>query len=351
MSSFPAIVIRQDGDRTRASLEQLTAADLPAGEVLVEVEYSSLNFKDALAVTGKGKIMRSFPLAAGVDLAGTVLESNDPRFFAGDRVVANGGGLGSARWGGYSGQVRVPADSLLQLPSPLTTASAMSIGTAGFTALQCILALEDQGLATNAPARAYTSGDCLVPPAGSNRPAEVVVTGATGGVGSFAVMLLAQRGCRVTAVSGSQEHEWLRELGAAEIITRDELQELAGRPMASERWDAAVDVAGGNMLVAVLASLRKRGSAAACGLAAGSELNTTVFPFILRGISLLGIDSDHCPRSLRERIWTDLARTVPESQLADPTEEITLEEVPTACERLLEGGVRGRIRVRVKSQS
>lgn len=344
MTSFPAIVVRRTDDGTRAQLEQLTLADLPEGDVLVQVEYSSLNYKDALAVTGRGRIMRAFPLAAGVDLAGTVLESNSDKFPPGTRVVGNGCGLGSALWGGYSGCVRTSAETLLPLPAALSTADAMSIGTAGFTALQCILALEDNGLRTTATSGDPTSGE----QAAGATPAEVIVTGATGGVGSFAVMLLAQRGCRVTAVTGrSINHEWLRGLGASEIIGRDELTELAQQPMASERWDAGVDVAGGDILAGILSGLRKRGAVAACGLAAGSELHTTVFPFILRGVALLGVDSDHCPHALRERIWQGLAEHIPGSLLCEPTEEIALVDVPEAATRLLDGGIRGRVRVRV----
>lgn len=327
-----ALLLERSPEGISPKIRALQGADLPqTGDVLVEVAYSSLNYKDGLAVTGRGKVVRGeYPFVPGIDLAGTVLHSEHPRFQPGDRVVGTGYGLGETHWGGYAQQMRVRGDGLVHLPRGLDAHAAMAIGTAGFTAMLAVLALEGHGLSAG-------TGD-------------VCVTGATGGVGSLAVLLLAQRGHRVVASSGKADAEaYLESLGAAERIPREVLGNGPERPLESARWAGAVDTVGGPTLAALLSQTDRHGSVAACGLAASAELHTTVMPFILRGVNLLGIDSNTCPLPLREHAWRRLERDVPREVLTRITTTIGLAEVPLWSERILRGEVVGRVVVDVNA--
>ncbi|GAB0149427.1 MULTISPECIES: MDR family oxidoreductase [Marichromatium] len=317
---------RRDGAQ-QLEFTRLTEADLMEGNVTVAVEYSTLNYKDGLALTGRSPIVRRFPLIPGIDFAGRVVESGDPRFRPGDRVVLNGYGVGEKHSGGYAGRARVPGDWLVALPEGLTSRQAMAIGTAGYTAMLAVLALESHG---------------LEPGAG-----EVLVTGAAGGVGSIAVALLGRLGHRVTAVTGRpHEADYLRELGATEILDRAEFTQPP-RPLESERWAAAIDVAGGLTLANVLSRMQRASAVAACGLADAMELPTTVAPFILRGVTLYGIDSVMAPHALRERAWSRLARDLDLDRLETMTREVDFAQLPQAAEEILAGRVRGRTVVRI----
>ncbi len=327
-----ALLLSRTADGIQPEVQSLSDTDLPdVGEVVVDVAYSSLNYKDALAVTGKGKIIRGdYPFVPGIDLAGTVVRSSDARFETGDRVVGTGFGLGETHWGGYAQRMRVRADGLVPLPEGLSPFEAMALGTAGFTAMLSILALEAHNVR---PGR----GD-------------VVVTGASGGVGSIAILLLAHLGHRVVASSGKADAEaYLRSLGAAERIGRGVLGEGPEHALESARWAGAVDTVGGKTLAAILSQLQRHGSVAACGLAGGAELQTTVMPFILRGVNLLGIDSNTCPRAFREHAWRRLNVAIPRQALADLTETVALDAVPAWSEKLLQGGVTGRVVVDVNA--
>ncbi|RLK46978.1 acrylyl-CoA reductase (NADPH) [Alkalispirillum mobile] len=322
--SFKALVLEQDdAGKTLAEVRDLTVSDLPEGDVTVRVSHSSINYKDGLAVTGKGKIVRKFPMVPGIDFAGTVVESDSPDYQPGDAVVLTGWGVGERYWGGLAGMARVKSEWLVPLPEGLDVVGAMAIGTAGFTAMLCVMALEEAG---------------VVPDDGP-----VLVTGASGGVGSMAVALLAKAGFEVAAVTGRPENEaWLRELGATQIVPREELTEPA-RPLESEKWGGAVDTVGGQILANVLASVRYGKAVAACGLAGGIDLPATVFPFILRGIRLQGVDSVMCPKPMREKAWARLARDLSADQLSEVAERISLEQVPQVAEDILKGQVRGRV--------
>ena len=329
--SFNALVV-QDGTK-RAVLKSLERRDLPRnGNVLVRVDWSSINYKDALAVTGKGKIIRSpLPFVPGIDLAGTVVESDDPQFPEGSSFLSTGWGVGEKTWGGYSRFQWMSSDWLVPLPEGLTTREAMIVGTAGFTAMLSLQAIEQHGL----------------PP----EDGPLVVTGATGGVGSFSVMLLAAAGYNVTAVTGKPEAgDYLKELGATDIRARSEFEKGAARPLDSGDWAGCVDSVGSRVLEAVISRSMTHGVVAACGLAGGHELNTTVFPFILRGVRLIGIDSNTCPRKPRQEAWErlrDLARKVDFEQIAH---DVTLGDVPEACEQLMQGGIKGRFVVDLRSE-
>ena len=329
--SFNALVV-QDGTK-RAVLKSLERRDLPRnGNVLVRVDWSSINYKDALAVTGKGKIIRSpLPFVPGIDLAGTVVESDDPQFPEGSSFLSTGWGVGEKTWGGYSRFQWMSSDWLVPLPEGLTTREAMIVGTAGFTAMLSLQAIEQHGL----------------PP----EDGPLVVTGATGGVGSFSVMLLAAAGYNVTAVTGKPEAgDYLKELGATDIRARSEFEKGAARPLDSGDWAGCVDSVGSRVLEAVISRSMTHGVVAACGLAGGHELNTTVFPFILRGVRLIGIDSNTCPRKPRQEAWErlrDLARKVDFEQIAH---DVTLGDVPEACEQLMQGGIKGRYVVDLRSE-
>jgi acrylyl-CoA reductase (NADPH) len=295
--------------------------------VRVAVEHSSLNYKDGLAVTGKGRIIQSYPMVPGIDLAGTVVESASPRWRPGDRVVLTGWGIGERHWGGYAQQARIKGEWLVPLTEGMTSTQAMAIGTAGFTAMLCVMALEERGLN---PERA---GD-----------REVVVTGAAGGVGSVAVAILGRLGYNVTAVSGRPEaREYLRELGARQVIGRGELPLGSRRPLESQRWVGGVDVVGGEMLAALLRQADYNASIACCGLAGGTDLSTTVFPFILRGVALLGVESVMVPFERRQVVWSRLARDLPRAALDRLTQIHPLAEVPRLAEEILAGKVCGRV--------
>jgi acrylyl-CoA reductase (NADPH) len=320
---FDAILIEKSETGQTARLASLLPDQLPPGDVTVDVEWSTLNYKDALAITGASPVVRSFPMVPGIDLAGTVSASDHPDFRPGDRVVLNGWGVGEKHWGGLAGQARLSGDWLIPLPSALSTRAAMAIGTAGYTAMLCVLALDRHG---------------ITPGSG-----EVVVTGAAGGVGSIATALLAGRGYTVAAVTGrASEADYLRSLGATHIIDRAELSS-PGKPLARERWAGAVDVAGGTVLANVLAAMRYRGVVAACGLAAGMDLPTTVAPFILRGVTLAGIDSVMCPKPDRLAAWAKLAQELDLALLEGMTTEIALADVIDIAPRFLQGQVRGRV--------
>lgn len=322
---FKALVLDQVAGQVHAEMRQLQASDLPAGDVLVDVAYSSLNYKDGLAVTNTGKIIRSFPMIPGIDFAGTVLESTSERFQSGDQVILTGWGVGEQHWGGYAQQARVKADWLVHTPAGLDARKAMIIGTAGFTAMLCVMALADAG---------------ITPESG-----KVLVTGAAGGVGSIAVQLLAQRGYHVVAVTGRPEtHAFLRSLGAKEFLSREEMCQPA-RPLEAQRWAGAVDVVGGDILARVIAEMHYGGAVAACGLANSFKLNTTVMPFILRNVSLRGVDSVSCPLPLRTRAWELLAAELPASAYTDIAQTIALEGIPQAAQAIVQGQIQGRVLV------
>ena len=322
---FNALVLTQVEGKTQAHIQTLTTDDLPAGDVLIAVDYSSLNYKDGLAVTGTGKIIRDFPMVPGIDLAGSVLESNDARYKVGDQVIVTGWGVGERYWGGYAQQARVKADWLVPLPKGLSTQQAMIIGTAGFTAMLCVMALQEGG---------------VQPDAG-----KVVVTGAAGGVGSVAVLLLAQLGYHVVAVTGRPDtHAYLSSLGAKEFLTRDEMLQPA-RPLENQRWMGAVDVVGGSILSRVIAEMQYNGTVAACGLANSFKLDTTVMPFILRNVRLQGVDSVSCPFTRRQQAWQRLAAELPASAYTELSQVIGLTAVPDAAQAIIEGKIQGRVLV------
>ena len=304
------------------AFRELTTTDLQDGDVLVSVEYSSLNYKDGLAITGKGKVVRKFPMIPGIDLAGTVVESASADYKPGDKVVAVGQGLGETRWGGYSQMQRIASDALNHIPAPLDTRHAMAVGTAGFTSMMAILALEKIGI----------------------RPGsrEMIVTGATGGVGSVAVILLSQLGYKVAASTGRPENaDYLRALGATTIVDRTTL-EPKGPPLAPERWAGGIDSVGGQTLANVLASAVSFGAVAACGLVGGADLPGTVFPFILRNVSLLGISSPLAPKELRDEAWSRLAHDLPLSKLETIITVEPMSNLPALAAQIVAGQIRGR---------
>ncbi|MDE2465194.1 MAG: oxidoreductase [Alphaproteobacteria bacterium] len=324
---FRALLIEKTGDTQSVAERQLSRSELMDGDVTILVSHSTVNYKDGLALTGRSPVVRRFPMIPGIDLAGTVESSSHPGFQPGDRVLVNGFGLGETHYGGYSEVARVKGDWLVRLPDAFTPAQAMAIGTAGYTAMLALLALEDAGI----------------------RPqmGPVLVTGATGGVGSVAVSLLAGRGFEVHAVTGkSQEAAYLEALGARVILPRAELSG-APRPLAKERWAAAIDSVGSSTLANVLASIRYGGAVAACGLAQGMDLPTSVAPFILRGISLHGIESVHMAMERRQLAWNRLAQDLDRAKLDAMTRSIGLSEVVAAGNEILAGQVRGRIVVQL----
>jgi acrylyl-CoA reductase (NADPH) len=321
---FKALVLEEGKKAPVASLRELERADLPDGDVLVRVSHTSLNYKDGMILKGLGRLARKYPHVPGIDLAGTVLESLDARYRPGDAVVLTGWRVGEAHWGGYAQMARVKADWLVPLPDGLSAKQAMVVGTAGFTAMLAVQALEDHGL--------------LAGEAG-----EVLVTGASGGVGSVAVALLARLGFHVAAVTGRPENQgYLENLGARAVVPRRALSGAPQKPLLSERWAGCVDSVGGDMLAHLLAEMRYGGSVAACGLAGGATLNTTVLPFLLRGVNLLGIDSVMCGFESRVRVWQRLARLLPGSALEAMTTEIELAQLPDYADRILKGQLRGR---------
>jgi acrylyl-CoA reductase (NADPH) len=327
LATFKAIRIDKAETGTTATLVQFDEADLMEGDVTVRVEWSTLNYKDGLAVTGKAPVVRRFPMIAGIDFAGTVERSSHPRWKAGDRVICNGWGLGETHLGAYAEKARIKGDWLVRLPDNISARNAMAIGTAGYTAMLAVLALEQHGLKP------------------SHGP--VVVTGAAGGVGSVAIAILSKLGYHVIASTGrASETDYLRGLGAAEVIDRNELSGPA-KPLAKERWAGGVDSVGSTTLANLLSMTKYRGAIAACGLAAGMDLPTSVAPFILRGVCLLGIDSVMCPLDLREIAWKRLGTDLESAKLSEITHEISLDEVTGAAARILAGQVRGRIVVKI----
>jgi acrylyl-CoA reductase (NADPH) len=328
VGTFKAIVIEKAGEKaTKAALTDFDEANLMDGDVTVRVEYSTVNYKDGLAVTGKAPVVRRFPMIAGIDFAGTVEASSHPAWKPGDKVIGNGWGMGETHLGAYAEKARVKGDWLVALPAGLTAREAMAIGTAGYTAALCVLALDRHG---------------LTPDKGP-----IAVTGAAGGVGSVATALLAKRGFAVHAVTGRpQEADYLKGLGAAEIVERAELTG-AVRPLGKERWAGGVDVAGSTMLANLLSMTRYGGAVAACGLAGGMDLPTSVAPFILRGVCLYGIDSVMCPLERRKEAWKCLENDLDRQKLAAMTTEIPLSEVLAKAPAILSGQVRGRIVVKV----
>ena len=324
---FKAILVERDPPPYRASLKKLDEPQLPEGDVTVRVEYSTLNYKDALAITGKGPVVRHFPMVPGIDFAGTVEHSGNASYKSGDKVVLNGWGVGEAHWGGLAQVARVKADWLIPLPGALTARQAMAVGTAGYTAMLCVMALERHGI---------TPGD-----------GEILVTGAAGGVGSVAVALLSKLGFKVAAMTGRPaQSDFLRQLGAAEIVDRAAYAG-AGKPLAKEHWAGAIDVVGSHTLANVCASLRYGGVVAACGLAGGMDFPATVAPFILRGVTLAGIDSVMRPRADRVEAWRRLSRDLEIKTLELLVEEISLAQTMERAGLFLQGQVRGRIVVDV----
>jgi acrylyl-CoA reductase (NADPH) len=320
---FNGILIDKDDSGYHVQLTAIDEARLPEGDVTVRVAYSTLNYKDALAITGKGPIVRKFPMIPGVDLAGTVEQSSNPDFKPGDQVLLNGWGVGEGHWGGLAQMARLDGKWLIPLPTAFTAAQAMAIGTAGYTAMLSVMALEKNG---------------VTPDKG-----EILVTGANGGVGSFSIAILAKLGYRVVGSTGRlEESEYLKQLGAAEVIDRATLSQ-PGRPLAKERWAGAIDSVGSHTLANVCASMRYWGTVAACGLAQGMEFPASVAPFILRGVTLAGIDSVMRPRQDRIDAWARLATDLDPARLALITQEIGLGEVIETAHRLMDGQVRGRV--------
>lgn len=326
-NSFDALVIEDNGGKTSATFRKITFADLPDHDVLVEIAYSSLNYKDGLAITGKGRIARTFPMVAGADLAGTIVESRSAEWQPGERVVINGWGLSETEWGGYSRFQRVKPQWLMRLPPAFSLEQAMAIGTAGYTAALCVDALERRGV----------------------RPGntEVLVTGAAGGVGSVAVALLASRGYSVTASTGRPEtHDYLTALGAKAFVDRESLSQKGGT-LQAQRWAAAIDTVGSTTLANVLAQTAYGGTVTACGLAGGSDLPATVMPYILRGVALLGIDSVMAPHAMRQRAWTMLSESLDTAMLAEMTTVAPLRKVPELADEIMAGRTRGRVVIQI----
>lgn len=325
---FKALVLNQEEKRTIANIETLDESQLPEGEVLVAVDYSSINYKDGLAVTGKGKIIRNFPMVPGIDFVGSVLESQDARYQVGDKVVLTGWGVGENHWGGLSEKARLKADWLVPLPQGLDEKQTMVIGTAGFTAMLCVQAILDANV--------------------KPEDGEILVTGASGGVGSVAVTLLSQLGYRVAAVTGRLEKNGplLEKLGASRLIERSEFEEPA-RPLEKQVWAGAVDTVGSKVLAKVLAQMDYNSVVAACGLAGGFDLPTTVMPFILRNVRLQGVDSVNCPTEKRIAAWNALAKLLPASYFEQACTEIGLEEVVKYAEDITNGQVTGRVVVKI----
>lgn len=328
--SFKALVVRKNDDVISQAVETLDDTQLPPGDVTVEIEYSTVNYKDGLCLTGQGGLVRSYPHVPGIDFAGQVSTSENPRFGAGDKVILTGWRVGEVRWGGYATRTRIDASQLVALPAGLTTRQAMAIGTAGLTAMLAIQALEDHGMKPD--------------------QGEVLVTGASGGVGSVAVALLKAMGYSVAAVTGRPKHgDYLRHLGATTIIDRAEIAETVKRPLESERWAGCVDAVGGAMLARVLGQMKYGASVAAVGLAGGASLPATVVPFLLRGVNLLGIDSVMQPLDRRERAWARIAETMPQSLLESMITDIGLEQLVQTGTDILRGGVKGRVVVDVNA--
>lgn len=326
---FPCLMVRRsEADTVSCAVDRISVDDLPPGDVVIDIDFSSLNYKDALASQAHPGVVRKLPHVPGIDCAGVVVESSDSRYSRGDVVLITGYELGAPAWGGYSAKVRVPADWIVPMPAGLSSRSSMIYGTAGFTAAQCVMAIAHHG---------------IQPDRG-----EVVVTGATGGVGSIAIAILAKLGYTVVAVSGKPEHtDLLKSLGAARIIPREEVNNATDTPLLPARWAAAVDTVGGNTLATLIRSIDHRGCVAACGLVGGGELPLTVYPFILRGVMLQGVDSAKCPRGPRLEVWEKLSSVWNVTdKLESLAREVTLSKLPREIEAMLAGKNYGRVLVR-----
>lgn len=328
--TFEALLLEQQDDKPIATIKTLDRDALPEGDVLVKVAYSSLNYKDGLAIMGRNKVVRSYPMVPGIDFAGTVVESKSPAYTPGDEVVLTGWGVGERHWGGMAQLARVKSEWLVPAPKGLSLQEAMGIGTAGFTAMLCLLALEERG---------------LTPAVGR----EVLVTGASGGVGSMAIALGAAMGHTIVAATGREEtHDYLRSLGASTIIDRAELT-APGGPLGVARWTGAVDTVGGDVLAGVLRTLSYGATVAACGNAGGPELHTTILPFILRAVSLIGIDSLPVPLERRRAVWSRIAQTLSPTVLNKMVRVAALVEMPSLAHQILQGQIRGRVVVDVNA--
>lgn len=322
-----ALLVEQNDNKLSASVQSVDEKTLPIHEVIVDIHYSTLNYKDGLAITGKGKILRQFPMVPGIDFSGVVHHTEDPRFHIGQHVLLTGWGVGENHWGGLAQKAGVKGDWLTVVPEGLSLKNAMTIGTAGFTAMLCVMALEQGGITPE-------SGDILV-------------TGASGGVGSTAISLLTALGYQVTALSGrAGNHDYLRKLGAKNIITREEF-EPAGRALDKQRWAGAIDTVGGQILANILSQTNYNGTVAACGLAGGFSLPTTVMPFILRNVRLQGVDSVYFPAEKRAQVWQRLLKLLPETFYQQATTEITLDEVPRYAQMIMDNQVTGRTLVKL----
>jgi acrylyl-CoA reductase (NADPH) len=329
MTDFAALMLDETEGKVHASIRRLSDADLPGGDVIVRIDYSTLNYKDGLIVNGLGRLVRKYPHIPGIDFAGTVESSASPDYKLGDKVLLTGWRVGETHWGGFAQKARVKADWLVPLPANFTTRRAMAVGTAGFTAMLAVMALEDHGLTPAAEG-------------------EVLVTGAAGGLGSVAVVLLSALGYRVAASTGrASQHDYLRGLGATTIVDRSEVSQPPAKPLMSERWAGAIDSVGGATVANLMASMRMRAAIASCGNAGGVEFTATVLPLLLRGVALLGIDSALCPRPRRFAAWQRLAEILPMERLDAMTTQCTLSELPEMAATILKGEVRGRLVVDV----
>ncbi|MGP4039664.1 NADPH:quinone oxidoreductase family protein [Gracilibacillus sp. D59] len=326
---FKALLVNKQNEEFSVGVKELTFQDLPEGEVLIRVHYSGINYKDSLASNPNGNIVKDYPIVPGIDLAGVVVSSDDPQFKEGDKVIATSYEIGVSHFGGYSEYARIPAKWIVPLPKGLSLKEAMIIGTAGFTAALSVQRLEENNL--------------------SPEKGKVLVTGATGGVGSFAISILSSLGYQVEASTGKElEHDYLRKLGASSVISRDEVYDGKIRALAKQKWAAAVDPVGGEPLASVLSQIEYGGSVAVSGLTAGTKLPATVFPFILRGVNLLGIDSVYCPMETRVKAWQRLATKIKPANLEEfVSKEVSLEELPDVLPILLKGQVRGRMLVKL----
>ncbi|MDZ4737695.1 MAG: MDR family oxidoreductase [Rhodospirillaceae bacterium] len=326
---FKALVLEESDGKVVSSIQELGEDRLPEGDVTIAVEYSTLNYKDGMILNGLGRLVRNYPHVPGVDFAGTVIESSHPDWKKGDEAILTGWRVGEARWGGYAGKARVKGDWLVKLPKGLSAKQAMAIGTAGLTSMLCVMELENNG---------------IEPAAG-----DVLVTGAAGGVGSVATAILAKLGYKVIASTGrvDSESDYLKGLGAAEIIERSTIATPSGKPLDSERWAGCVDAVGGSTLAAILPQMKYRGCVAACGLAGGTKLETTVIPFLLRGVRLIGVDSVMCPIEIRREAWRRLASDLPMAKLDAMTKTTPLKDLVGMSKQILEGKVRGRVVVEI----
>jgi acrylyl-CoA reductase (NADPH) len=325
---FKALMLEEKDGKVTSSIQDVDEARLPEGDVTVAVSHSTLNYKDGLILLGQGRLVRQYPHIPGVDFAGSVLDSSNPAYKPGDAVILTGWRVGESRWGGYGAKARVKGEWLVPMPKGLDAKRAMAVGTAGFTAMLSVMALEEHGLKP------------------ANGP--VLVTGAAGGVGSVATAILAKRGYQVVCSTGRAEtHDYLKSLGAHEIIPRSAVAQPSGKPLESEKWAGAIDSVGGSTMAAILPMMMSHASIASCGLAGGAKFEATVVPFLLRGVNILGIDSVLCPIERRRAAWIRIAQELPFDKLDAMTETVTLAELPALAPKILEGKVRGRVVVTI----